>query len=86
VAVKGGAQDCPYTFMQDMVAGQARLPWEDEVVHTDGQACGFGAPTREFIGSEPNLLEAAEQASLFPIPTPSPSPALDATPTTQEAA
>ena len=31
VAVKGGAQDCPYTFMQDMVAGRYRLPWEDEV-------------------------------------------------------
>ena len=28
VAVKGGAMDCPYTFMQDMVAGTYRLPWE----------------------------------------------------------
>jgi hypothetical protein len=26
VAVKGGAMDCPYTFMQDMVAGTFRLP------------------------------------------------------------
>jgi formamidase len=48
VAVKGGAQDCPYTFMQDMVAGSYRLPWEDEVVHKDGTSCGFPAPTREF--------------------------------------
>jgi formamidase len=31
VAVKGGARDCPYTFMQDMVAGRYRLPWEAEV-------------------------------------------------------
>ena len=29
VAVKGGAQDCPYTYMQDLAAGQYRLPWED---------------------------------------------------------
>ena len=56
VAVKGGAQDCPYTFMQDMVAGQARLPWEEQVVHTDGTSCGFASPTRTFGGAEPNLL------------------------------
>ena len=46
VAVAGGARDCPYTFMQDMVAGRYRLPWEDEVVHTDGTSCGFPAPER----------------------------------------
>ncbi|RXF70892.1 formamidase [Hansschlegelia zhihuaiae] len=46
VAVKGGAQDCPYTFMRDMVAGKYRLPWEDEVRVTDGTSCGFPAPTR----------------------------------------
>ena len=45
-AVKGGATDCPYTFMQDLVAGRYRLPWEDQVVHTDGTSCGFAAPTR----------------------------------------
>ena len=28
VAVKGGAMDCPYTFMHDMVAGRYKLPWE----------------------------------------------------------
>ena len=48
VAVKGGAQDCPYTFMHDLVAGTYRLPWEDEVVHKDGTAYGFAAPTRVF--------------------------------------
>ena len=46
VAVKGGAQDCPYTYMQDLVKGDYHLPWEAEVVHTDGTSCGFSAPTR----------------------------------------
>jgi formamidase len=58
VAVQGGAQDCPYTFMRDMVSGQFRLPWEQEVVHKDGQSCGFPSPTRRFGGEEPNLLES----------------------------
>jgi formamidase len=48
VAVKGGAMDCPYTFMQDMVAGTYRLPWEDQVKVTDGTSCGFPVPTRMF--------------------------------------
>ncbi|GAA5168472.1 formamidase [Viridibacterium curvum] len=52
VAVKGGAQDCPYTFMHDMVAGKYRLPWEDEVVHKDGSACGFAPPERRYKGPE----------------------------------
>ena len=56
-AVKGGAQDCPYTFMQDMVAGKYRLPWEDEVAHKDGTSCGFPAPSRHF-GEK--ILKAAE--------------------------
>lgn len=45
-AVKGGAQDCPYSYMHDLVAGQYRLPWEDAVRVTDGTPCGFPAPTR----------------------------------------
>lgn len=57
VAVKGGAQDCPYTYMTDLAAGQYRLPWEDEVKVTDGTGCGFPAPTRVF--GEPHK-EAAE--------------------------
>ncbi|HET7888985.1 MAG TPA: formamidase [Bradyrhizobium sp.] len=57
VAVKGGAMDCPYTFMQDMVAGTYRLPWEDQVKITDGTSCGFPAPTRMF-GAKSN--KAAE--------------------------
>ncbi|MFN3887045.1 MAG: formamidase [Aquabacterium sp.] len=62
VAVRGGAQDCPYTFMQDMVAGRARLPWEDEVVHTDGTSCGFAPPERTHRGAEPNLLTSSTPA------------------------
>ncbi len=45
-AVKGGAQDCPYTFMHDLVAGQYRLPWEATVKVTDGTPSGFSPPTR----------------------------------------
>ena len=45
-AVKGGAGDCPYTFMQDLVAGQYRLPWEATVKVTDGTPSGFSPPTR----------------------------------------
>jgi formamidase len=45
-AVEGGAQDCPYTFMQDLVAGRYRLPWEDNVKVTDGTPSGFERPTR----------------------------------------
>jgi formamidase len=52
VAVKGGARDCPYTYMQDLVAESYRLPWEDQVVHQDGTSCGFAAPTRTYAGAE----------------------------------
>jgi formamidase len=50
VAVRGGASDCPYTYMHDLAAGRYRLPWEDDVVHTDGSACGFAPPDRVFGG------------------------------------
>ena len=53
VAVDGGARDCPYTFMQDLVAGSYRLPWEDEVQHTDGSSCGFAAPVRDYAPPAP---------------------------------
>ena len=48
VAVAGGAGDCPYTFMRDLVAGGYRLPWEDQVAVTDGTSCGFAAPARGY--------------------------------------
>ena len=47
-AVEGGAQDCPYTYMQDLVVGRYRLPWEDEVRETDGVSCGFARPSRRY--------------------------------------
>lgn len=47
-AVRGGAQDCPYTFMHDLVAGTYRLPWEATVKVTDGTASGFAAPARVY--------------------------------------
>jgi len=50
VAVQGGARDCPYTYMQDLVAGRYRLPWEDEVAVTDGTSCGFSVPNRTYAG------------------------------------
>lgn len=63
VAVKGGAQDCPYTYMQDMVAGRYRLPWEEQVVHRDGTAFGFPAPTREYAQPEvPPAVRAVKVA------------------------
>ncbi len=52
VAVKGGAQDCPYTYMTDMAAGRYQLPWNDTVQVTDGTSCGFDAPTRHYAGPE----------------------------------
>ena len=57
VAVAGGAQDCPYTYMTDLAAGRYRLPWEAEVVHTDGTGFGFAMPDRMY-GDK--LRQAAE--------------------------
>ncbi len=56
-AVRGGASDCPYTYMHDLVAGKYRLPWEDSVRVTDGTTCGLPPPSQEY--GEP-LLDAAE--------------------------
>ena len=58
VAVKGGAQDCPYTYMQDLTAGRYRLPWEDAVKVTDGTSCGFAPPERAYSpeGAAPKIL------------------------------
>ncbi len=64
VAVKGGAMDCPYTFMQDMVNGSYRLPWTDSVQVTDGTPCGFAAPTRAYKGPEANPLEVPAASAL----------------------
>lgn len=50
VAVKGGAQDYPYTYMKDMVKERYRLPWDDQVIHQDSTSCGFPVPTRDYKG------------------------------------
>ncbi|WP_439687135.1 formamidase [Cupriavidus oxalaticus] len=44
VAVRGGANDCPYTYMQDLVTGQYSLPWEDEILIKDGTSAGHPPP------------------------------------------
>jgi len=64
VAVKGGAQDCPYTYMHDMAAGTYRLPWKVDV--TDGSAFGFAAPTRTYQGAETNPV-IPDAAPVTPI-------------------
>jgi len=51
VAVKGGAQDCPYTYMHDMAAGRYKLPWSEQVQVTDGTPCGFAPPERAYGGN-----------------------------------
>jgi formamidase len=56
-AVAGGAGDCPYTYMQDLVAGRYQVPWEAEVKVTDGTSCGLPRPTRVYGGAR---AEAAE--------------------------
>jgi formamidase len=60
VAVQGGAADCPYTYMHDLVRGEYRLPWEQEVAVTDGTVCNFDAPVRRFAGSEKISADDAE--------------------------
>jgi formamidase len=50
VAVNGGAGDCPYTYMHDLVGQKYRLPWEDEVKIKDGTSCGFPVPNRVYGG------------------------------------
>jgi formamidase len=59
VAVAGGAGDCPYTFMHDLVAGRYRVPWEAEVVHVDGTSCGFAPPTRGYGGADQPIKKVA---------------------------
>ena len=54
VAVRGGARDCPYTYMHDLAAGRYKLPWEDKVQVKDGTSCGFDPPIREYRGAEVN--------------------------------
>ena len=36
--------------MTDLAKGEYKVPWEDQVVHTDGASCGFAAPARVYGG------------------------------------
>lgn len=49
VAVKGGASDCPYTYMKDLVAGKWVTAEDAEVSVKDGTSCGFEPPTQTFV-------------------------------------
>jgi formamidase len=62
VAVRGGARDCPYTFMKDLVEERYRLPWESEVEHTDGTSCGFAKPTRDYAPDSPVAAQVSKVA------------------------
>ncbi|WP_079474109.1 formamidase [Marinococcus halophilus] len=44
VAVEQGVTDAPYTYMNDLKNGTYRLPWENDVQHTDGSRYGFPSP------------------------------------------
>ena len=57
VAVKGGAQDCPYTYMKDLAAGRYRLLWEAYVQVTDGTSFGFPTPERYYGQKEKEVAE-----------------------------
>lgn len=63
VAVRGGATDCPYTYMTDLAAERYCLPWEGEVQVTDGTAAGYGPP-REPDGTGANALESAPRQTV----------------------
>ena len=54
--MKGGARDCPYTYMRDLAAGQYELPWERQVKVTDGSGFGFAPPVRALQGPETHPL------------------------------
>ncbi len=60
VAVEGGATDCPYTYMHDLAAGSYKLPWEDDVVYTDGSDYGFDPPTRSYDPQPPSTDASPE--------------------------
>lgn len=48
VAVKHGAGDCPYTYMQDLVGGKYKQAEDEEVLVRDGTSCGFVTPQVEY--------------------------------------
>lgn len=61
-AVKGGARDCPYSYMTDLARGEYKLPWEDKVQVTDGTSCDYPEPTRQY-GEKYETEAISESAS-----------------------
>jgi formamidase len=49
VAVKGGAGDCPYKYMRDLVSGNYKQAEDQEVLIRDGTSCGFEKAEIRFI-------------------------------------
>lgn len=52
VAVKEGANDCPYTYMTDLVEGKYAQAEDDEVKIRSGAVCGFDPPTSVYQGDK----------------------------------
>src|SRR5260370_5311829 len=50
VAVRGGARDCPYTYMKDMAAARYRPPWAARALATACTPCRSAPPTRASAG------------------------------------
>lgn len=48
VAVDGGAQDCPYTYMVDLMNGKYKQHAEEGVKVIDGKSCGFERSTARY--------------------------------------
>ena len=51
-AVEGGARDCPYSYMRDLVKGEYKAVGEEEVVVRDGIGCGIEDPRGKVFVSE----------------------------------
>lgn len=49
VAVDGGAGDCPYSYMKDLVGGKYKQVGDQEVLVKDGTGCGFGRAANKYI-------------------------------------
>ena len=47
-AVARGAQDCPYSYMQDLVQGRYKQHGEEDVKVIDGTSCGMPKPTSKY--------------------------------------
>jgi formamidase len=48
-AVAGGAGDCPYTYMRDLVEGKYKPVGEEEVKVLDGTGCGIEKPSERYV-------------------------------------